>query len=285
MKTAQIALSNVSKTFARVEGRKREGTAALQRISIAVESGEFVCVVGPSGCGKTTLLNMIAGLDHPDTGHVNLDGRPVLGPGPDRAVVFQESGLFPWMSVRKNVEYGLKLKGMRKEERRALAMDHLRRVHLARWADSLPHELSGGMRQRVSIARALALEPKVLLMDEPFSALDAQTRELLHDEVQRIWLETRTTVFFVTHNLSEAVYLGTQVLIMTAGPGRIKKALRVPLGFPRSRGSTDFVQFAAHLHHQIREEVDKVAASELDDAWRSDATPAESAEPDEGTGI
>ena len=198
---------------------------------------------------------------------VLVDGNPVRGAGSDRVVVFQEAGLMPWMTVSRNIEYGLKLRGMKATDRRDRAEHFLKMVHLSKYADAMPHELSGGMRQRVSIARALALEPKVLLMDEPFSALDAQTRDVLHDEVQRIWQETRTTVVLVTHNISEAVFLADRVLIMTAAPGSVKRLVRVPFAHPRAKSSADLGTFTAALHVQIKEEVDKVAARELDPDW------------------
>lgn len=241
---------------------------ALSPVSLEIADGEFVAIIGPSGCGKSTLLNILAGLEQPNTGSVTVDGVPVSEPGPDRVVVFQEAGLMPWMTVTGNVEYGLKLQGMDKARRKAQAEKYLKMVHLSRYANAMPHELSGGMKQRVSIARALALEPKVLLMDEPFSALDAQTRDLLHDELQRIWQETHKTIVFVTHNLREAVYLADRVMIMTAAPGSIKKMVSVPFSHPRSKSSADVSTFTAQLHELIRSEVDKVARRELDPDWQ-----------------
>ncbi|MFH0793100.1 MAG: ABC transporter ATP-binding protein, partial [bacterium] len=237
-------------------------------VSFQVQSGEFFAIVGPSGCGKSTVLNLLAGLERPDTGQVLADGVEIAEPGPDRAMVFPESGLMPWMTVRGNVEYGLRLKGLGKAERREKAMEFLRKVHLSKYADSLPHQLSGGMSQRASIARALALEPRVLLMDEPFSALDAQTRDLLQEELERLWLGSGMTVLFVTHNLSEAVYLADRVMIMTAPPGSIKALVHVPFAHPRSRLSVGLAEFTTRLRGEIREEVDKVAARELDADWQ-----------------
>ncbi len=262
-----IEFRNISKQFQRVEGGVRQTFQALSPISFRIESGEFFAIVGPSGCGKSTLLNLLAGLEVPGSGEVLAAGKSVREPGPDRMVVFQEPGLMPWMTVRKNVEYGLKLRGLDRAERRERAMRYLRKVHLSRFADAMPHELSGGMRQRVSIARAFALEPKVLLMDEPFSALDSQTRDLLHDELQQIWQETRTTVLFVTHNLAEAVYLADRVLIMTAAPGSIKKIARVPYSHPREKNSTEITDAIRALHDDIKEEVNRVAAREMDPEW------------------
>ncbi len=258
---------------------------ALSPVNLEIEDGEFVCIIGPSGCGKSTLLNILAGLETPSTGDVRVDGVLVNTPGPDRVVVFQEAGLMPWMTVRNNVEYGLKLQGKSKEERWVQAEKYLKMVHLSKYADAMPHELSGGMRQRVSIARALALEPKVLLMDEPFSALDAQTRDLLHDELQRIWQETHKTILFVTHNLREAVYLADRVMIMTAAPGSIKKIITVPFSHPRSKSSTEVSAFTAQLHELIKAEVDKVAARELDPDWQPEAAPVTGEVHDIASGI
>jgi NitT/TauT family transport system ATP-binding protein len=270
-----IKFDNVSKTFVQnSNGSAGRRVTALAPVSLEIEPGEFFCIIGPSGCGKSTLLNLLAGLEVPDSGSVSVDSRLVVGPGPDRVVVFQEAGLMPWMTVKSNVEYGLKLGGMKKAERSEQALKYLKMVHLSKYANAMPHELSGGMRQRVSIARALALEPKVLLMDEPFSALDAQTRDLLHDELQRIWEETHKTVIFVTHNLREAVYLADRVLIMTAAPGRIKKLVTVPFAHPRSKSSKEIGAFTAQLHDLIKAEVDKVASHELDADWQPENVPS-----------
>ncbi len=268
-----IHFHDVSKSFARAaNGANGRRTQALNPVRLDIKEGEFFCIIGPSGCGKSTLLNILAGLETPTTGHVTLEDQMVYEPGPDRVVVFQEAGLMPWMNVQSNIEYGLKLQGLPKEVRRERADKYLKMVHLSKYAMAMPHELSGGMRQRVSIARALALEPKVLLMDEPFSALDAQTRDLLHDELQRIWQETGKTVLFVTHNLREAVYLADRVMIMTAAPGSIKKIVSVPFPHPRSKSSTEISGFTAQLHELIKSEVDKVAARELDPDWEPEAS-------------
>lgn len=267
---SKISFENVSKTFVQsMDGAKRR-VQALAPMSVGIESGEFFVIIGPSGCGKSTLLNLLAGLEVPDTGQVLLDGSVIRRPGPDRAVVFQEAGLMPWMTVRRNVEYGLKLMGLDKKQRRERAVKYLQMVHLSRYAGALPHQLSGGMKQRVSIARALALEPQVLLMDEPFSALDAQTRDVLHDELQRIWHATHKTILFVTHNIREAVYLADRILIMTAPPGAVKRVVRVPFAHPRAKSSGELSAFAAHLHDEIKTEVDKVAAHELDANWQKE---------------
>lgn len=262
-----ISFDGVSKSFTRKAGSTTHRFTAVEKSSFAIEPGEFFSIIGPSGCGKTTLLNLLAGLETPDTGTVTVNDVVVEGPGTDRIVVFQEPGLMPWMTVQRNVEYGLKLKGIGKAERRERAREYLRMVHLSRFADALPHQLSGGMRQRVAIARALALEPSVLLMDEPFSALDAQTRDILHEELQRIWQQTRTTILFVTHNLSEAIYLSDRILIMTAAPGNVKGIIRVPFPHPRAKSSPELSIFTANLHEEIKEEVNRVAMQELDPDW------------------
>ncbi|MCX7624975.1 MAG: ABC transporter ATP-binding protein [Candidatus Sumerlaeaceae bacterium] len=275
-----IEVKNISRTY-HAQNTKNGKVAALGPISLTVREREFFAILGPSGCGKSTLLNVIAGLEVPDTGEVLVEGRVVDRPGPDRAVVFQEPGLMPWLTVRENVEYGLKLRGLSPEERRERALQYLKMVHLTKYADARPHQLSGGMRQRVSIARALALEPRVLLMDEPFSALDAQTRDLLHDELQRIWSETHVTIVFVTHNINEAVYLADRVLIMTAPPGQMRRIVRVPFARPRDKALPDLGIFAAMLHKEIKEEVAKVAARELDPDW-TPASPQQTLDPAAG---
>src|SRR5258708_24568187 len=206
-----IALSGVFRSYRNSRG---SFTPALQNIDLEIEQGEFVCIVGPSGCGKSTLLHLLAGLDVPRTGAISVDGSPVKGPGTDRILLFQELGLFPWLTVRQNVEFGMKMAGASKEERKERARYFIRMVHLSRFEDSFMHQLSGGMRQRVALARSLALKPKKLLMDEPVAALDAQTRDMLHDELERIWKETAPTIVFVTHNVREAVRLGDRVLLM-----------------------------------------------------------------------
>jgi NitT/TauT family transport system ATP-binding protein len=271
LQSASIVISRVTKTFSLAGGAKKSLTA-LGEVNLELKPGEFLSVIGPSGCGKSTILNILAGLEKPDPGGtVTVDGKPVRAPGPDRAVVFQEAGLLPWLTVQGNVEYGLRVAGLPAEERRRRSEHYLRMVHLSRYAAAMPHELSGGMRQRVSIARALALEPRVLLMDEPFSALDAQTRDLLLDELQAIWQKTRTTVVFITHNVREAVFLSTRVMVMTAPPGQVKSILRIPLGFPRLKSGPDMAVYVQKLEDQIRDEVNKVAARELDPDWTPEA--------------
>lgn len=228
---------------------------AMTDINLTIEPGEFVVIVGPSGCGKSTLLSLVAGLAKPSAGQVLLDGKPVAGPGPDRPVVFQEHGLFPWLTVAENVAFGLKMGGVSKDERRAAALKALDMVHLKDCADKFIHQLSGGMRQRVSIARCLVLDPAVLLMDEPFSALDAQTRTLLHEQVQELYVETRKTVLFVTHSVGEAVRLADRIIVMHANPGRVRRDIRVNLPHPRNFDTAQVAAVMAQVRHEIDEEV------------------------------
>ncbi len=258
---AKIRLEHISKTFT-----SREGNAAvLSDVSLTINPGEFVCLVGPSGCGKSTLLNIIAGLLKQDAGSARMDGSDIIGAGPERAVIFQEAGLFPWLTAVQNVDFALN-RVKNKKQRRELARQHLQTVQLSRFSDLYPHELSGGMKQRVAIARALALEPDVLLMDEPFAALDAQTRNLLIDEIQRIWLETKKTVVFVTHNVMEAVTLADRVICMGARPGCIKEELLIDLPRPRVLESPETARFAQIIMKSLQDEILKTVQEESDHA-------------------
>ena len=211
----------------------RSPVLALDSIDLAVGAGQFVCLLGPSGCGKSTLLNLVAGLDRPTAGEVLIDGQRVQGPGTDRVMIFQTAALFPWLDVLGNVEFGLRMTGAPRREREEIARRYLRMVHLLDFERTFVHQLSGGMKQRVALARALALDPDVLLMDEPFGALDAQTRDLLLDELQNIWSATAKTVLFVTHNVREAIVLGGRVLVLSARPGHIKQEFAIDLPRPR----------------------------------------------------
>jgi NitT/TauT family transport system ATP-binding protein len=239
----------------------------LRSVSLQVAAGEFVCLLGPSGSGKSTILNLIAGLSKPTAGHVRSAEVEVAGPGPDRAVVFQDAALFPWLTLRDNVEFPLKLQGFAPAMRAARSEELLRQVHLWRFAGRFPHELSGGMRQRGAIARALATDPAVLLMDEPFAALDAQTREILQGEVERIWSATRKTIIFVTHNVREAVRLADRVVLMGTRPGRVLHEERVDLPRPRAANDARVSALANGVARRIASEVEKVAREEADDAW------------------
>jgi len=242
-----------------------ETITATDRLSFEVATGEFVCLLGPSGCGKTSLLNVLAGLVEPTSGEALLDGRPITGPGPDRAVLFQEPALFPWLSVRGNVELGLELIGVPASERRDVAQRWLENVHLDRWADAQPHELSAGMRQRVALARALAAHPDVLLGDEPFGALDAQARELLQREVQRVWVESESqkTFLFVTHNVREATLLADRVLVMSAAPGRLLEEFRIHASRPRDLDDVLIARVVSEIHALLMQEVDASVAREM----------------------
>jgi ABC-type nitrate/sulfonate/bicarbonate transport system ATPase subunit len=246
--------------------RRRGGTVtALERLSLEVREDEFVSIVGPSGCGKSTLLRIVAGLIRPTAGEVALDGRPVEGPGADRGMVFQSYTLFPWLTVQGNVEFGLRLRGLAAEERRRIAQRHIELVGLQGTESAYPKELSGGMQQRVAIARALANDPAILLMDEPFGALDAQTRSIMQELLLRVWEQTHKTVLFVTHDIEEAVLLSDRVYVMTARPGRIKAEVAVTLPRPREVGVIDtpgFIALRQQIHGLIREEIQRVLGEE-----------------------
>ena len=246
---SSVSLRGVARVF-QARGAARP---ALADVSIEVRAGEFVCIVGPSGSGKSTLLDLVAGHARPDAGEVLVDGAPVTAPGPDRIVVFQEHALFPWLTVRANVEFGLRATGVPEPQRRAASDAWLARVGLAASADLFPHELSGGMRQRAALARAFALSPSVLLMDEPFSAIDAPSRDRLHVELQTLWSDTGTTIIFVTHNVREAVALGDRVVVLSSGPGRVLSSVDVNLPRPRVVESSHVVDLAQHVRGLIDE--------------------------------
>jgi NitT/TauT family transport system ATP-binding protein len=231
---------------------------ALKDITLTAEPGEFVVVVGPSGCGKSTLLNIVAGLLMPNSGEIYLDGKPVDGPGPERAMVFQEPGLFPWLNASQNVEFGLKMTGVPKAARREAVAQALEMVHLSHAADKYVHQLSGGMKQRIAIARALVMDPAVLLMDEPFAALDAQTRTLLHEQMQELYVETHKTVLFVTHSVGEAVRLADRIIVLHAHPGRIRREISVPLPQPRNVDSSEVNEVVGIVRKEIEDEVNRV---------------------------
>ncbi|MGD0417406.1 MAG: ABC transporter ATP-binding protein [Terriglobales bacterium] len=258
----KVTLDSISLSYRTTSG---ERLLALDQINLEVKPGEFLCIVGPSGCGKSTLLHLIAGL-HPQTsGKVLVDGTPVSGPGTDRILIFQELGMFPWLTVGGNVEFGMKMKNVPKAEREEKVQYYLRLVHLSKFRDSYVHQLSGGMRQRVALARALATEPDVLLMDEPFAALDAQTRDLLHDELERLWAETGRTIIFVTHNVREAVRLGDRVALLTFRPGRVKQEFSVNLPRPRHMEQSDVARTAGNILNCLRDEINKSLEAEYAD--------------------
>ncbi len=246
---SKLAIENVSRNFQSASGP----VLALDRVSLNVAEGEFVCLVGASGCGKTTLLNIIAGLERPDSGRVLADGKPVTGPGRERLVMFQEPALFPWLDVFGNVLFPLKLKpNLTNKDRRDVAKYYLELVGLSRFERANIHELSGGMKQRVSLARALAPNPRVLLMDEPFAALDALTREQLYGDIQEIWKARKKTIVFVTHNVREAACLGDRVLLFSPHPGRIHEEFAVNLPRPRDINSVDLAAYATQIMKALK---------------------------------
>ncbi len=230
---------------------------ALGGVDLKVEDGEFVCLVGPSGCGKSTFLRIIAGLETPDEGQVIFDGKPVTNTGPERIMVFQEGALFPWLKVRDNVEFGLKMAGIPKEERAQISKRYLDMMQLTKFAESFTYQLSTGMKQRVAIARALVMDPDVLLMDEPFAALDAQTRDLLLVEMQLIWEKTKKTILFVTHNVAEAAVLGTKVAVFSNRPSRIKKQIKIDFKRPRLSEDENLLGLQQEILSELRPEVKK----------------------------
>ena len=244
-----LSVHHVSRRFT----TKRHDTLALDDIEVEIMEGEFICIVGPSGCGKTTLLNIVAGFIQPDSGEVRIAGQVVRGPGADRIVVFQEPALFPWLNVRANVEFGLKIAGVPRRERHERATASLRLVGLERFSRAYVHELSGGMKQRVQLARSLAVRPSVLLMDEPFAALDAQTRDVMQEELQSLWQQTGATILFVTHNVREAVLLADRIIVMSPSPGRISEQIHVGLPHPRDPNSHRVGDLAALVRDRLRE--------------------------------
>lgn len=256
----KIVLKRISKSFK----QKDQQVQALHNINFTIEDGEFICVIGPSGCGKSTLISLIAGLEFPDSGEVFADSKIVEGPSRDRLVVFQDAALFPWLSVLENVEFGLKIARVPEKERRERALEAIKTVHLSRFVNAQPHELSGGMKQRTAIARALVMDPKILLMDEPFAALDAQTRQMLQAELQDISQKTKKTILFVTHNVREATFLADRVLEITARPGTIKKEYPVHIPRPRREQDPNLLTLQTIIMSSLKDEIEKVAKEELD---------------------
>jgi len=238
-----VALRNVSKVY----GRGATAVPALDRIDLSVAPGEFLCIVGASGCGKSTMLNLIAGLDQPSAGRLDIEGRTAL--------MFQEAALFPWLTVASNIDLALRLRGVPKAERKARVQTLLGTVHLEGFGQKQPHELSGGMRQRVALARAFAQDADVLLMDEPFGALDAMTRDLLHDELERLWADRSLTIVFVTHNVREAARLADRIIVLSSRPGRIAATIDVDIERPRRIDSPDVSKLAAEVTDLLRQEV------------------------------
>jgi NitT/TauT family transport system ATP-binding protein len=260
MNPAKLAVRNISKSFRVADaGDAFHELLVLRDVSLDVYETEIVSLIGESGSGKTTMLRIIQGLIRADSGEVSVGGTAIHGPGYDRGIVFQQANLLPWRTARSNIEFGLELKGVAAAERRTRAEELLALVGLTEFAHQYPHQLSGGMQQRVGVARALAIDPEILLMDEPFSALDAQTRELLQYELLRIHVQTRKTILFVTHDLDEAVYLSDRVIVMGSRPGHVKTVVDVPFERPRAtltemRGNAAFLELRDHIWQQIRPE-------------------------------
>ena len=241
-----LTFKGVSKKFDTSEN------AILKNIDLTIEPGEFVCIVGESGCGKSTLLNLAAGLEMPTEGHIYLDGEEVKAPSADRTVMFQEHGLYPWLSVIENVKFGMKLEGVPKKEQEERALHYLDMVHLTEYKDYYIHQLSGGMRQRTALARALTINSKILLMDEPFSALDKQTSNRLREELQKIWMETKKTVLFITHSVEEAIYLADRVVVLSPRKNGVSDIINVNLPRPREIYSNEFVELRKRILGEVR---------------------------------
>ncbi len=259
-----LTIEGIEKSFSHQE---KGQIKVLDNINLEVEKGQFVSIVGPSGCGKSTLLYLIAGLEHADKGEIHIEGKKVTSAGPDRVVVFQDDGLFPWLTVMDNVTYGLLLKKIPKKEAELKAREMLKMMHLGNYIDSYPHQLSGGMKQRVAIARALVMEPEILLMDEPFAALDEQTRMVLHKELIEIWKKTKVTIFFITHNIREAVLLSEKIIVFATRPGKIKATFtstRMKDGFTPN-DSTLFLE--KQILEVLQEEIEKVLKEEMGDDY------------------
>lgn len=256
-----VEIQRVCKTFQKVVKEKNMEVKALTEVDLSIREKEFVSIIGPSGCGKTTLLKIIDGLIPCDSGQILINGSKVTAPGPDRAVVFQSFALLPWRTVLANVEFSLELRGVPKEERTKIARTHLERVGLAEFEHHFPHELSGGMQQRAGLARALAVNPLILLMDEPFASVDAQTRQLLQEELLDLWQREKKTVVFVTHSMDEAVYLSDRVIVMTPRPGQVAEILDVPLPRPRAnndvRRSRDFVELTNYIWDSLKRTMER----------------------------
>ena len=254
----EIKVEKIGKVF---EGSDKE---TLKDINLTIKKGEFICIVGPSGCGKSTLLNLIAGLEKPTQGTIYVDGKAIDKPDKDRVVMFQESALYPWLNVYDNVMLGMKLAGVPEEERKERAEKYLHMVHLWDFRKYGIHEISGGMKQRTALARALAIDSEILLMDEPFSALDKQTIHVLRKEVEDIWEQTGKTILFVTHSVEEAVYFSDRVIVLSENPGMVKEIVEVDIPRPRNIENDEFMQVRRRILHLIREEMEKIAKEEYD---------------------
>lgn len=253
-----LQLHSISKVF---EDTTKE---TLQDISLEVEKGEFICIVGPSGCGKSTLLNLVAGLDMPTSGSICLDGQPVTGPGADRVVMFQEAALYPWLNVMENVMFGLDAAGLEKAKQAQIAEKYLKMVRLWHYKDYPIHQISGGMKQRTALARALALDSKLLLMDEPFSALDKQTIHILRAELEEIWEKTKKTILYVTHSVEEAIYFADRVIVMAENPGQIRQIIPIRFSRPRNIEAPEFTALRRQILSQVSLSARKSVADEFD---------------------
>lgn len=253
-----LQLNSISKIF---NETKKE---TLQDISLEVEKGEFICIVGPSGCGKSTLLNLVAGLDTPTAGTITLDGQPVTGPGADRVVMFQEAALYPWLNVMENMMFGLEAAGHPKAKQQEIAEKYLKMVQLWHYKDYPIHQISGGMKQRTALARALALDSKLLLMDEPFSALDKQTINILRAELEEIWEKTKKTILYVTHSVEEAIYFADRVIVMAENPGQIKEIIPIRFSRPRNIEAPEFTALRKQILNQVSLSARKSMADEFD---------------------
>jgi NitT/TauT family transport system ATP-binding protein len=261
----KLEVKNITKRFKAIQGTDTISFNAIENICLSIEEGEFVCFVGPSGCGKSTLLNILAGLDKPTEGEIILNGQPVTETGPDRIMVFQENALFPWLKVIDNVEFGLKMAGLKKDKRHAIAIHYLDMMQLTKFADAFTYQLSGGMKQRVAIARALVMDPEILLMDEPFAALDSQTRDLLLVELQLIWARTRKTIAFVSHNIAESVCLGDKIVVFSSRPGRVKKEIKVDYRRPRLSEDSNLHEYQRKVLDELKSEI--IAARKMEDKF------------------
>lgn len=254
-----LQLNSINKSFPETDKE------TLRDINLSVEKGEFICIVGPSGCGKSTLLNLVAGLDSPTSGSIILDGKKITGPGADRVVMFQEAALYPWLNVMQNVMFGLDAAGVSKENQKKTAEKYLKMVQLWHYRDYPVHQISGGMKQRTALARALALDSKLLLMDEPFSALDKQTINLLREELERIWEKTGKTIFYVTHSVEEAIYFADRVVVMSENPGRIRSIIPINLPRPRDIEEERFTALRRQILGEVQLSVKKSVKNEYDE--------------------
>jgi NitT/TauT family transport system ATP-binding protein len=270
-KEYKVTIKNLKKSYTTrdKDGKNDKEFLAIENFTLGIKKGEFVTIVGPSGCGKSTFLDMLAGLSKPTSGEIYIDGKLITGPDLDRGIILQGYALFPWLTAQENIEFGLEIKGMSKDKRREISSKFINLVGLNKFEKRYPHELSGGMKQRVAIARALAYNPEVLLMDEPFAAVDAQTRELLQEELLTIWEKTNKTIVFITHSIEEAIFLGDRVVVMSANPGKIKEIIKINLQRPRSivdiRDSKAFnenrnrIWQLLHVSEKKKESADKVS--------------------------